>query len=261
MYKYLTLVESGSVGELRLNRAEVRNAFNQELIAEIEAAAHHFDARTDIKLVIVSGEGRSFCSGFDLNQFAKLADPAQVRATVDAGRRMSQAVARMRAVTVAAVQGHCVGGGVVLAAACDFRLAADSARFSLPETDLGIPLAWGGVPMLVREAGPLFAAEFILTCRPVDASEALRRGMVNDVVPEGELRTHVAALAERLTRHSSLVLEATKSQLVAARQALCSDAFAFSDAHVLHSALLDPASQQARARYLERRRAPSVATT
>lgn len=261
MYKYLTVIENGSVGELRLNRAEVRNAFNQELITEVEAAAHHFDARAGIKVVIVSGEGRSFCSGFDLHQFSQLSDPAQVRATVDAGRRMSLAVSRMRAITVAAVQGHCVGGGVVLAATCDFRLAAESARFSLPETDLGIPLAWGGVPTLVREAGPLFAAEFILTCRPVDASEALRRGMVNDVVPESELRARAAALAERLTRHSSLVLEATKSQLVAARQALCTDAFAFNDAHVLHSALLDPASQRARADYLERRRATSVTTT
>ncbi len=261
MYKYLTVVQNGPIGELRLYRPEVRNAFNQELIAEIEAAAHWFDARRDVRVVIVSGEGASFCSGFDLRQFSALADPAEVRATVDAGRRMAQAVGRMRAITVAAVQGHCVGGGVVLATACDFRLASESARFSLPETDLGIPLAWGGVPTLVREAGPLFAAEFILTCRPVGAAEALMRGMVNDVMPDGELRGRVAALTERLARHSSLVLEATKSQLVAARQSLCTDAFAFNDAHLLHSALLDPASQKARAEYLDRRQASSLTTT
>lgn len=259
MYEYLTVMENGPVGEMRLNRPDVRNAFNQELIAEIEAAACRFDRQRDVKVVIVSGEGLSFCSGFDLKQFSAMADPAEVRATVDAGRRMTQAVGRMRAITVAAVQGHCVGGGVVLAAACDFRLASESAHFSLPETDIGIPLAWGGVPALVREAGPLFAAEFILTCRPVDAGEALTRGMVNDVVPEGQLRSRATALAERLTRHSALVLEATKSQLVASRQALCTDAFAFNDAHVLHSALLDPASQQARADYLEQRRASAAA--
>lgn len=253
MYKYLTVQTDGPVGHLRLNRPAVRNAFNQELIAEIESAALGFDHQHDVKVVIVSGEGKSFCSGFDLKQFSSLADPAEVRATVDAGRRMAQAVGRMRAITIAAVQGHCVGGGVVLMAACDFRLAAHSTRFSLPETDIGIPLAWGGVTALVREAGPLFAAEFILTCRVVDAGEALRRGMVNDVVADESLRDCSRTLADRLTRHSALVLETTKCQLIAARQSLCPDANSFNDAHVLHSALLDPASQHARKQYLERR--------
>lgn len=259
MYEYLKVFERGPVGEMRLNRPGVRNAFNLELVAEIDAAARWFDEQRHIKIVIVSGEGPSFCSGFDLKQFTSTADPAEVRATVDAGRHMVQAVGRMRAITVASVQGHCVGGGVVLMAACDFRLAAESARFSLPEADIGIPLAWGGVPALVREAGALFAADFILTCRQVDASEALQRGMVTGVAADGELGDRTGALADRLARHSPLVLEATKSQLVAARQALCPDAHAFNDAHVLYSALLDPASQQARAHYLTQRKAAMAA--
>lgn len=255
MYKYLRVSQRGPIGEMRLNRPEVRNAFNQDLVAEIEAAARWFDEQRHIKIVIVSGEGPSFCAGFDLHQFSSMADPAEVRATVDAGGRMVQAVGHMRAITVAAVQGHCVGGGVVLMAACDFRLAEQSARFNLPEADLGIPLAWGGVPALVRTAGTLFAADFILTCRPVDAPEALQRGMVTGVSADGDLRDRTVALADRLARHSPLVLEATKAQLVAARQALCPDAHVFTDAHVLHSALLDPASQHSRASYLEQRKA------
>jgi len=253
MYQYLSVTQSGAIGEIRLNRPEVLNAFNQELIEEIESAARWFDRLSDIKVVIVAGEGRSFCAGFDLKQFSSQASPSEVRATVDAGRRMAQAVGRMRAITVAAVQGHCIGGGVVLMGACDFRLAASSASFSLPETDIGIPLAWGGVPALVREMGPLFAAEFILTCRAMKADEALRRGLVNDVVADADLGDRAKALASRLARHSALILETTKSQLVATRQALCADTHAYADAHLLHSALLDPASQQARAMYLQRR--------
>ncbi len=259
MYKHLTVTKSGTIGRLHLSRPEVRNAFNNDLIAEIEAATLWFDRQAEVKVVIVSGEGKSFCSGFDLKQFTSLADPAVVRATVDAGRRMAQTVSRMRAITIAAVQGHCVGGGVVLMAACDFRIAAHSAQLSLPETDIGIPLAWGGVPALVREGGALFAAEFILTCRAVGAEEALRRGMVNDAVADEELSTRVDALAQSLTRHSALVLETTKSQLVAAKQSLLPDVYSFTDAHALHSALVDSASRQARSNYLEQRQKTAVA--
>lgn len=253
VYEHLQVLEHGAVGELKLNRPEVRNAFNDRLIAEIEAAAHWFDRQPHIKVVVLSSEGLSFCAGFDLRQLAEVADPAEVRAAVDAGRRMVQAVAQMRAITVAAVQGHCVGGGVVLMGACDFRLAAESAKFSLPETDLGIPLAWGGVPTLVRETGALFAADFILSCRKVGAEEADRRGMVTRVVADDVLHQEAARLAESLTRHSALVLEATKAQLVASRQAVCPDLYTFNDAHVLHSALLDPDSQRERERYLAAR--------
>ncbi len=260
MYRHLKLVETDELVELRMNRPEVRNAFNREMIAEIEDAVHKLNQKRGLKVVIFSGEGVSFSSGFDLKQFASIADPAEVRATVDAGRRMAQAVSRMRAITVASVQGNCVGGGVVLAASCDFRLASESAVFRLPETDIGIPLAWGGVPLLVREAGPAFAAEFILMCRPVDAREAKARYMVNEIVSESQLREKTNDYAQRLARHSLLVLETTKSQLIAARQALCSDAFAFNDAHVLHSALLDPASKKARESYLQQHKAVPAAS-
>lgn len=254
-YRHLTIHEDGAVARMHLDRPEARNAFNRELIDEIQDAVGWLDCQRHIKIVIIAGNGPSFCAGFDLKQFAQAADPAEVRAVVAAGGRMAQAVGRARAITVAAVQGHCVGGGVVLMGACDFRLAAASARFSLPETDIGIPLAWGGVPLLVREAGPLFAADFILTCRVVEAAEAHRNGLVNDVVADDALQDRAMELANRLARHSPLVLEATKAQLVAARQALCGDAYLFADAHVLHSALLDPASQKARADYLDRRTA------
>lgn len=105
---------------------------------------------------------------------------------------------RMRAVSIAAIHGWCVGGGMVLAAACDLRVASDHARFSIPEVDLGLPLAWGGVPRLVREIGPARAKELIMTCRAFDAAEAAAIGFVNRVVPAADLVEEVDAPARSL---------------------------------------------------------------
>ena len=85
---------------------------------------------------------------------------------------MAEAMENLSAVSVASIRGHCVGGGVVLAATCDLRIAASDARFSIPEIDLGIPLAWGGIPRLVREVGPALTKELVMTCRPFGADEA-----------------------------------------------------------------------------------------
>ena len=232
----------------------MRNAFNRGLIDALTGAARWFDdQQEDIKVVIITGEGKSFCAGFDLAQFSPLSNPEVVRASVDAGRKMVQAIAKMRATTIAAVHGHCIGGGVLLAMACDFRYASTCAKFAVPETDLGIPLAWGGVPWLTREMGGMSAMEFILTCCEWSAAEAFSHGMVNRVVERENLFSDVTVLAERLARHSPFILETTKAQVLAAKQDLCSDAHSFADAHLLHSALVDERSKQAREEYLEGR--------
>ena len=123
------------------------------------------------------GNGRAFTAGADLAAFT---DGGGVdRAGTDAGRVMAEAITAMQAVTVAAIHGHCVGGGVVLAATCDLRVAAEDVRFVIPEVDLGIPLAWGGIPRLVREVGPAATRDLVMTCRPFGAAEAQALGFVN----------------------------------------------------------------------------------
>ena len=95
---------------------------------------------------------------------------------------MAEAIESMRAITIARIHGHCVGGGCGAGGACDLRVAADTTRFSIPEVDLGIPLAWGGIPRLVREIGPAMTKELVLSCRPFSAEEARGLGFVNRVV-------------------------------------------------------------------------------
>lgn len=243
---------NGPVGTLTLNRPQALNAFDRILMEDIIAAARWFDTQEEVKVVIVQGEGRAFCAGFDLQHFSSLASPNAVREVVALGRPLADAVARMRATTIAAVHGHCVGGGVVLATACDFRYASVDARFHLPETALGIPLAWGGVPWLVREIGPMRAMEFVLLCERIDAATAADMGLLNEVLPSREaLLQQVRNTADTLARRSRLVLEATKQQVSAARDELAANHYSFCDAHLLHSAFTDEESRQSRLDYLD----------
>ena len=113
-----------------------------------------------------------------------------------------------------------MGGGFVLALCCDLRVAGDDAWFSLPEVELGIPLAWGGVPHLVREIGPARATELVLTSRRVPAAEALGMGLLNRVAPAGEHQRAAEELAEVLLRRRAEVVATTKRQVAEAASAL-----------------------------------------
>ena len=130
----------GRIGRLTLDQPAKLNPLGSNALREIAEAAVWFDS-TETSVVVVTGEGRAFSSGFDLREFAGGGAVAPA-GSADLGRRMADAVERMSALTIAAIKGPCVGGGVVLASACDLRIAADDTVFSIPEVDLGIPLAW-----------------------------------------------------------------------------------------------------------------------
>ena len=152
----------GVRGTITLNRPDKLNPLSTATLRELADASRWFDQRPDVKVVVVTGSGRAFSSGADVSVFAG-ADPGVTaqREAADAGRLMAEAIESMRAITIARIQGYCVGGALVLAAACDLRVAADTTRFSIPEVDLGIPLAWGGIPRLVREIGPAMTKELV----------------------------------------------------------------------------------------------------
>jgi enoyl-CoA hydratase/carnithine racemase len=253
MSDLLRIEADGPLARLTLARPERLNALSPALLEALIGAARDLDARPDVKVVIVAGEGRAFCAGFDLGAFAAQEAEDRTRETADLGRRMAEAITAMRAITIARVHGHCVGGGLVLAAACDLRLAAQDAVFSIPETELGIPLAWGGIPRLVREIGPAMTKELVLTCRPFSAQEARALGFVNRVVPADDLTTAAEDLAAVLAERSALTLSATKAHVNAVAEELASTASATRDADVLLAAVRDPESREAAARYLAAR--------
>jgi enoyl-CoA hydratase/carnithine racemase len=246
----------GSRGAITLNRPEKLNPLGTTTLTELVEAARFLDDQPEVKVVVVSGRGRAFSAGADLASFSSgndgSAPGAGRRDAADTGRRMADAIEAMRAVTVARLHGHCVGGAVVLAAACDLRVAADDVYFSIPEVDLGIPLAWGGIPRLVREIGPALTKELVMTCRPFTAAEAQSAGFLNRVVPAGDLDAAVDELVGQLETKSALTLSATKRHTNAVTEGMVGTARAWSDADSLVTALHDPESRAAAAAYLER---------
>ncbi len=238
----------GPIGRLTLNRPRKRNALSPQALEELVEAAGTLDARPEVKVVVVAGAGRAFCAGFDLDTFANAGqDP---RETVDLGRRMAEALSNITQVTVAAIHGHCVGGGVVLAAACDLRLADAETVFSIPEVNLGIPLAWGGIPRLVRELGPAVTKELVLTCRAFGAEEARALRFVNRVVPAGGVAAAANELAAELAAKPGHLLRATKERVNTVVENLATTAGSEVDADLLVAAARDAESQQSTRGYL-----------
>jgi enoyl-CoA hydratase/carnithine racemase len=209
----------GATARLTLRRPDKLNALSRAVLEELAQAAAWFDEHPEVKVVVVAGEGRAFSAGFDLDdpRWAELGPPE--RSTV-VGRAMADAIGSMRAVTIASIQGHCIGGGVVLAAACDLRVAAEGAQFRIPEVDLGIPLYWTGIPRLTRELGAALTKELVLTGRTFDAAEAKAIRFVNRVVSDADLAAETDALAADLAAKPGIVLRATKAQVEAAAPAV-----------------------------------------
>jgi enoyl-CoA hydratase/carnithine racemase len=256
MFETLKLETEGAVGRLTLNRPRKLNPLSTQTLTELVAAARWFDERPDVKVVIVSGAGRAFSAGADLTSFA---GPQEIstRDAADRGREMAEALEGMRAITIAAIQGWCVGGGLILAATCDLRLAAEDTHFSIPEVDLGIPLAWGGIPRLVREIGPALTKEWVLTCRPFGAAEAKAAGFLNRVVPADSLAAAADELAWSLAAKAAHTLVSTKRHVNAVTDQMVGTMRSWADADGLVTAIGDPECDAARRAYLTARQRDS----
>ncbi len=243
----------GAIGHLTLARPEKLNPLSAQCLDELARAARWFDERPEIRSVIVRGEGRAFSAGADLEAFTGSVTGWSPREGAELGRRMVLAIEGMHAVTISAVHGHCVGGAVLLAAACDLRIADAEARFSIPEVDLGIPLAWSGIPRLVREIGPAATKDLVLTCRPFGAAEAQAAGLITRVVAVGDLEREAEELAHAMAQRSEYAVSAVLQAVDACAEEMAATGRSASDADQLVYALHDPASRQARERYLRAR--------
>jgi enoyl-CoA hydratase/carnithine racemase len=255
-FETIRVTASGAQGALVLARPERLNALSAKAMREIAAAARWFDEKPDVRVVVVRGEGRSFCAGADLRDspVAEAAPGAgrswaERREVGQLGLRMADALEQMRAVTIAQVHGHAVGGGVVLMAACDLRVVAEGTVLSIPEIELGIPLAWGGIPRLVREIGPALTKELVMTCRRFTPEEAKAAGFVNRVVPAARLHDEVQALAAELAAKPVVPVIVTKEHVNAVTRAMSAGHTGFADGDVLLGTVFDPDSLEAARRY------------
>lgn len=243
----LNLSQEGGIARVVFDRRGALNSFTPQLLKDLIGICADLSSQAALKVVTFEGAGNCFSAGADLPTFLPLLAGPEAQATADLGRLATNAIAELPQITVAAVRGHCVGGGVVFAGACDLRIAADDARFLIPELDAGIPLGWGGLDHLVRLVGETVAADLVLSSRPFGAEEALRAGLISRIVAAGELQDELASLVAAIARKPLGVLRITKRQLIKIRGRTFD---AREDAGSLLTSLKDPEALEVGQRYL-----------
>lgn len=212
----------GAVATITMNRPKSANAQDTALIDGIDAALDLADADDDVRVVVLAGAGKHFSAGHDLKAIVGGEDPDEwvaMRATPEGKFRHEQVmyVDRCRRLhdfrkpTIAAVQGKCVAAGLMLATMCDLIVAADDALFSNPV----LRMSGAGVELLVEpwEMGIRQAKEFLLAAKEIDAAEALRVGLVNQVVPRAELAAAARELADRVALVPAVTAQVVKASL------------------------------------------------
>ena len=193
------IVEERGVGVavIRINRPSQRNSLSVETLSSLETAFGSLSAREDITAVVFTGTGDAFASGADINELRTLT-PDTARAFAGRGQNLFSQIAGARRLTVAAVNGYCMGGGLDLALACRVRVAAPGAVFAHPGARLGIITGWGGTQRLPRLIGPARALEMFATARRVTAAEALEFGLVDELAEDALARAcEIAGLRTR----------------------------------------------------------------
>ncbi len=244
----VAVADEGPIARITLNQPDNLNPLGLVPLREVAEAAAWVNTTT-ASVVVVTGAGeRAFSAGFDLRDFGP-GQPGPGGGTL--GAQMADAVEAIEAVTIAAIHGHCIGGGLVLAAACDLRISASNTNFVIPEIDLGIPLAWGGIPRLVREIGPAATRELVMTCRPFDAAEALQLRFLNRVVDRKDLHSAVEELAATLAAKAPNLIRTTKRQVNNALEEVASTRDGWLGQTLIDAANQDPEANAAAVRYLK----------
>jgi enoyl-CoA hydratase/carnithine racemase len=200
--------QDGHVTVLTLQREEKLNALSTAVEEELLAALSTELVR-EARCVVFAGAGKAFSAGADVNEFRD-ADPASIAAYYAATGDVYERIAALPMPTIAAIHGWCLGGGLELALAVDFRIADESATFGLPEVALGIIPSSGGTHRLVRMLGPAKAKELMLLGRRFDAGEARAFGLVTEVVPAGGALERVLVLARELAALPPLAVQTAK---------------------------------------------------
>jgi methylglutaconyl-CoA hydratase len=253
-YQHLEIEDRGAVRWIWLNRPEVRNAFNDALVADLAAAFAAVEAEAGVRVVVVAARGPAFCAGADLNWMRSMAAFSHADNHADALRiaRMFNAVHACSRPVIARVQGDAYGGGVGLAAACDLVVAAEAVNFGLSEVRLGIVAATIS-PHLVRAMGARQAARYMLTAEKFSATQAKALGLVHEITKVNALDAEVERQAQVLLSSSPAALAATKRLLADVIEAPLDDVLLAATAKCIADARVSPEGREGIAAFLEKR--------
>jgi enoyl-CoA hydratase/carnithine racemase len=208
----LDIQRSGAVTTLTLDRENALNALDRPLVAAVHASVRELAQDTEVRAVIVTGRGRSFCSGLDLKERTELT-PATAYELIRSLTTLQDDLEALPVPVIAAIEGYALGSGLELALACDLRIAAENAQFGLPEVRLGRFPAGGASHRLRRLGAETFAREIVFTGRRFDAVEAFRAGVVTRVVPPGTALEASNEIAATIAANGPLGVRAAKAAL------------------------------------------------
>jgi enoyl-CoA hydratase len=208
IYTRLLVTQHGATATVTLHRPEVLHALDAVMFDELERAFHDLAADSTIRVILLTGSGdRAFAAGADIRALAGT-DARSGREASQRGQAVMLGIERCGKPVIACINGVALGGGCELALSCTLRLASDRARLGLPELKLGLIPGYGGTQRLPRLIGKSAALKLILTGTPIDATEALRLGLVDEVVPATELMPRARALAESIAAMAPLAITA-----------------------------------------------------
>jgi len=238
------------IAVITINRPEVRNALNPAALADLAAALEFVGRNPAVACAILAGEGGTFTTGDDLTETAAM-DEVGFAAMIEGFQSITRALRAMAMPVIAAIEGYAVGGGLEIAAACDLRVCAEDTIFFCPEVRLGLLMSNGSSSILPRLIGAGRTRELMLTGRRFDAGWAERAGLVNRVVPRGEVLAAAVSMAGEVAANQLTAVRMTKQLLNRVEDAEVGQALA-AETQAAREAFADPAAMAALKAELER---------
>ncbi|MBW4055385.1 MAG: enoyl-CoA hydratase/isomerase family protein [Proteobacteria bacterium] len=203
-YKNLLIETSNGITTLMINRPQVLNALNSDVVRELECALYELDLDAAVRVIIVTGAGeKAFVAGADIKEMSEIS-AYEAHDFARRGQRLMLLINKMTTPVIAAVNGYALGGGLELALACDFIYASEKAKFGFPEVGLGIIPGFGGTQNLARLIGPNRANELIFTGRIINAAQAHAWGIVNEICAPGDLLPMAVSTAREIVGKGAL---------------------------------------------------------
>lgn len=221
--QFVTVVREGAIATVTIDRGDGRNALSRQLILDLIETARSFAGDLETHAVILTSKG-AFTAGADLKDPAmdrrRAAGLLERRHMVKIGPDLCDAWERVEQITICAIEKYCLGGGVALAAACDFRVMGEGATMRLPEIPLGMNMSWHAVPRLVSLIGPARAKRFVIYGEDIGAKDALAWGLADEIAPDGQALATARVWAEKTAKLPPNAVRMTKQSVNAAATTL-----------------------------------------
>ncbi len=206
-FENLLFDKKGPIAYVTVNRPDKLNALNMATMEELRAAFHSLKQDNEVRVVIFTGAGeKAFIAGADINELAKN-NPVEAKEYTHRGQNVLNLIENCGKPVIACINGYALGGGCEIAMACTMRLASENAKLGQPEVKLGIIPGYGGTQRLPRLVGKGLAMQLVLAGEQITAQEALRIGLVNEVVPQGELIPRAEAIAKKIIANAPLAVQ------------------------------------------------------